>query len=315
MKELSFNRYVARQEGEVVGGTEEGSRYAYGADLAMLRTFKRLKPVELAIASVVRTYKDVMRNRYLGTTIRVGPKQLPRIYRLTKECAMTLGVPVPTVYVANSPFMNAYTFGTDEDSFIVIHSRMIDDFTDDELKFVIGHEMGHIQNKHVVYGTALRMLKAQASVFLRWLVPPAELALKSWARLAEVTCDRAGLLCTGDVKVAQASFVKMACGSNTLYEQLDVDAFMAQAEEGRSGVGRFGEMMATHPYLPKRVGALEIFSKSQVFLESIGETGGLSMQEVDKQTADMIQIVRGDADKKKRAKQAKGVKKEETDHD
>ncbi len=286
----SFSRYVTQKESGVVGGVDE-ARYAYGPDLAMMRGFKRVRPVELACASVVRSYKSVMRNQYLGTTIRVGPKQLPRIYNIAKECAETLGVEVPTVYVANSPFMNAFTFGTDDDSFIVVHSRLIDDFTDEELKFVIGHETGHIQNKHVVYGTALRLLKTSVSIFLRWIMPPAEAALMAWARRAEITCDRAGLLCAKDLDVASRTFLKMACGSTSLYDQLDIDSYLDQLEDGRKGVGRFGEMFASHPYLPKRISALRTFAQSAVYREAIGLEGGTDMDEIDRQTTEIIKII------------------------
>ncbi|HJK92647.1 MAG TPA: M48 family metallopeptidase [Polyangiaceae bacterium LLY-WYZ-15_(1-7)] len=291
--ESSFQRYVTRRETGIVGGTEEHSRYAYGADLAMLRTFKRLKPVELVVSSVVRTYKGVLRNQYLGTTVRVGPRQLPRIHRIAKECAETLGVPLPTVYVANSPFMNAYTFGTDEDSFVVVHSKLVDDFTDEELKFVIGHEMGHVQNKHVVYGTALRLLKMNVGVWLRWIAPPAEAALLAWARRAEITCDRAGLLCCLDVDVAMKTFMKMACGSARLYDELDVDVFLEQLDAGREGVGRFTELMASHPYLPKRIQALRLFAESELYRGALGLEGGRPLGEIDAEVNEFLQVVRG----------------------
>ncbi len=293
MGDFDFQGYVSQREQKVYGGVEEESRYAYAADVAMLKTFRRLKPVELAAAAVVRTYKNVLRNQYLGTTMRVGPKQVPRIYHLAEECAVSLGVPVPTVYVANSPYMNAYTFGTDDESFIVVHSKLVDDFSDDELKFVIGHETGHVQNKHVVYGTVLHLIKTNAAIFLRWLVPPAELALSAWYRRAEITCDRAGLLCTKDIGAASRTFLKLACGSQKLYDQLDVESYIEQFEEGKEGLGRFSEAFASHPYLPKRIQALRVFAESALYRDAIGEDGGLSMSEVDRRTSEIIQILDG----------------------
>ncbi|MCA9603938.1 MAG: M48 family metallopeptidase, partial [Myxococcales bacterium] len=148
-------------------------------------------------------------------------------------------MPVPTIYVANSPVINAYTFGTDEESFIVVHGALVDHFDEEELKFVIGHETGHIQNKHVVYGTALILMERSVGAFLRWVLPPAELALQAWYRRAEVTCDRAGLLCVDDPRAPARAFLKMACGSKKLYDEINPDAYLAQLEEGRTGLGRF----------------------------------------------------------------------------
>ncbi|MCA9603937.1 MAG: hypothetical protein KC417_18020 [Myxococcales bacterium] len=75
----TFAEYVSRRKGEAFGG-DGASRYAYAADVAMLRTFRNIKPVELAVAAVVRMFKDVQRNKLLGTMIRVGPEQFPSIY-------------------------------------------------------------------------------------------------------------------------------------------------------------------------------------------------------------------------------------------
>jgi Zn-dependent protease with chaperone function len=289
-EDFDFSRYVSARKRRAYGG-DEGSRYAYVADVHMLQTFKRLRPVELAAAATVRTYKDVLKNQFLGMTTRVGPRQLPRLYRLVQQCAEALDVPVPAVYIKNDPTINAFTFGTDEDAFIVIHSALVDHFDEQELKFVIGHETGHIQNKHVVYKTVLHLMTRTAAVFLKWVVPPAEVALHAWARRAEITCDRAGLLCTHDLSVATRSFAKMACGSQKLYGELDVEGLLEQLEEGRQGVGRFTEAFASHPYIPKRIEALKVFSESALFREAAGiGRGGLSMEEVDRRTSDIIQI-------------------------
>ncbi len=288
-----FAGYVQDRQAKVRGGTREDRRYAYGADLAMLRTFEKIPPIELAVSAVVRTYKDLLRNQYLGTTVRVGPNQLARIHTIAKECAFTLGVPMPTVYVANSPFMNAYTFGTNEDSFIVVHARLVDDFSDDELRFVIGHEMGHVQNNHVVYGTALRLLKGNLLMLFRILMPPAEAMLKDWSRKAEITCDRAGLICCRNLDAAMSSFVKMACGSTTLYEELNVETYIEQLEAGRDGLGRFGELLASHPYLPKRIRALQLFAESRLYRNELGLEGGLELDAVDAKTGEILRILRG----------------------
>jgi len=292
---FDFSRYVSRQKREAYGG-EEGPRYAYSADLTMLAAFRRMKPVELAAAAIVRMYKDVLKNQLLGTMTRVGPKQFPSIYRIAEDCAKTLSVPVPTVYVANNPFVNAYTFGTEEDSFIVVHSALIDHFDEGELRFVIGHETGHIQNKHVIYGTILQLLKTTLVGMLRVILPPVEIALHAWYRRAEITCDRAGLLCCKSVEVASRSFLKMACGSHKLYAELDIESYLEQLDEGRSGMGRFAEVFASHPYLPKRIQALRVFAESDVYKQALGQGKGISMEEVDEKTSEIIQIVKGKSD-------------------
>lgn len=290
---LDFAKYVDAVKRKTYGG-EGGARYAYSGDIILLNTLRRIKPLEYAAASIVRMYKDVLKNQLLGTTVKVTPTQFPSLYRIAEDCARTLNVPVPTLYVANNPYLNAYTFGTDEDAFIVLHSSLVDHYDEDELRFVIGHETGHIQNKHVVYGTVLILLKQSAVAFLKFVIPPLDVALNSWFRRAEVTCDRAGLLCCNDYESAMRAFVKLACGSQKLYKEIDIDAYVAQADEGREGVGRMAELFATHPYLPKRIEAMRVFAASALYKQAKGAPGeGLSMDEVDKKTSDIIQVVRG----------------------
>jgi Zn-dependent protease with chaperone function len=195
--------------------------------------------------------------------------------------------------------LNAYTFGTDEEAFIVIHSAMIDHYDPDELKFVIGHETGHIQNKHVIYNTVLLLLKNTAVAMLRLILPPIEIALNAWYRRAEITCDRAGLLCTGDLESGTRALLKLACGSTKLYDELDVEAYLEQFDEGRDGVGRFTELFASHPFLTKRIHALRAFAKSDVYRQAMGlGEGGMSMEDVDRETSEIIQILKGNGDKR-----------------
>ena len=110
---------------------------------------------------------------------------------------------MPQVFVVNSPVFNAGTLGTNDDSFIMVHSALVDQYTDEELLTVIGHECGHIHNSHVAYLTALHYLTYMAGMFLPWILQPALVALRTWSRRAEITCDRAGMLVSRDQAAAE----------------------------------------------------------------------------------------------------------------
>ncbi len=286
----SFAEFVDRKKRGTDQGQVGGARYAYAADLAMLRGFSHVRPVELAAATVVRMNQTALRSALLGSAVRVTARQFPSLQGLVSRAADTLGVAVPEVYVANSPVMNAFTFGTETESCIVLHSALVDAFSEEELLFVLGHETGHIQNKHVVYGTALILLQRMAQLFIGPLVLPAIVALNAWYRRAEITCDRAGLLCSRDLEAASRSFIKLAVGSTKLSGEVDVSEFLAQYEEGRGSVGRYVEAFQSHPFLPKRIKALATFAESALYRGTIGEEGGLSMHEVDEKTSAIIRL-------------------------
>jgi Zn-dependent protease with chaperone function len=203
-----------------------------------------------------------------------------------------LGITPPTVYIMNSPVINAGTFGTNDDSFMLIHSALIDHMSDEELRSIIGHECGHIHNSHVVYLTALYFLTQMAGAFVAWIVTPAVVALRAWSRRAEITCDRASLLCCRNPEVVTRALTKLALGSHKLYDQLNLEAFLEQHEESRQGVGRFSELFASHPWLPKRVLALRVFQQSKLFRRRAGlGEDGLSMKEVDEKVLEIVKVV------------------------
>lgn len=290
---LDFRAFVDDRNEKRVGGAEAPEvPYAYVSDRTTRAAFEKMKPVELAVAATVRLFKAVGKNELLGHAVKVGPRQFPRVHELAVRCAETLGINVPTMYIVNEPRMNAATYGTNDDSFILIHSGLVDHFTDEELLDVIGHECGHIHNKHVVYLTAMHYLTRMASMFVQWFSFPAVIALRAWSRRAEITCDRAGMLCCGSLDVSTRSMAKLALGSQKLYAELNIDTFLEQYDEGQEGVGRYTELMASHPFLPKRVLAMRAFAESDLWKKHVGaEGGGLDMAAVDEKVHGIIKVV------------------------
>src|SRR6476646_8224389 len=136
--DFNFGEFVTQRKIGFVG-ERGGDKYAFSGDLKLLKTMRNLKPLELAVSSTVRIGKGMLTGDLLGTAVKVGPKQYPRVHNIVKSCAATLGIPSPQVFIAgNIKEINAMTLGTDKESIIVIHALTVDLFTDDELKFVIG---------------------------------------------------------------------------------------------------------------------------------------------------------------------------------
>jgi Zn-dependent protease with chaperone function len=291
--ELDFDGFVAQRKAGRAGGHEDGGHaYAYASDRQMRAGFEKVKPVELAVAAAVRMFKQFGKSELLGHSVKVSERQFSRVHGLAVECAQTLGIVAPTVYIRNDPTLNAGTYGTNDDSFIMVHSALVDHLSEDELRGVIGHECGHIHNNHVVYLTALHFLTQMAGVFVQWIVAPATMALRAWSRRAEITCDRAELLCTKNIEVSQRSLAKLALGSQKLYEQLDLDVFLEQHAESQEGVGRIRELFATHPWLPKRLLAIRAFSESELYRRHAGlGEGGLTMEQVDEKVHALIKVL------------------------
>jgi Zn-dependent protease with chaperone function len=289
---LDFKAFVEdRKKARVGGGDDAPHAYAYVSDHTTRRTFEKIKPVELAISAAVRMFKSVGKAQLLGQAVKIGPNQFPRLHAVARECAETLGIATPTLYVTSNPTLNAATYGTNEDSFIIVHSGLVDALNDAELHSVIGHECGHIHNKHVVYLTTMHLLTQMASRFVGWIIQPAVLALNAWSRRAEITCDRAGLLCTKDLDASTRALAKLAVGSEKLFEQMNLEAFIEQVTEIKDSAGRYTEAFSTHPWLPKRVLALRAFAESELYKKHMGIEGpGLTMPQVDEKVHGIIKV-------------------------
>ncbi len=298
--DLDFARYVVVRRGAADRRARDGAAYAYEGERKVARAVHAARPVTLAIEATVRMWKAMARADLLGSAVKGTPQQFPRVHQIAVECSATLGIPMPSIYVAPSlGELSAHTLGTEDDALIAINAAIVDHLSEDELRFVIGHECGHIQNNHVVFMTALHYLSVSAASFLRWIVMPATIALKSWARRAEITGDRAGLLCTRDLGVGTAAIVKLALGSKKLYGELDMDEYLKQLDEGKKGLGRASELFRSHPYLPKRIEALRLFSKTALYRrhaklgpeDTEGKIDGLDAHACDTEVVKLLSVL------------------------
>lgn len=290
---FDFQRYVDRKKHPGGGQEPRGGfgDYAFSGDLRVLRRLDRLAPVRMVVESTVRFWKNFRKNELLGTAVKVSSRQFPHLHSQVVECAEILDIPSPTVYVTESPHINAGTYGTNTESFIVVNSALIDKLDDPEVKYVIGHECGHIHNNHVVYHTAARFMAQGVGIYVKWASLPASMALDAWARRGEITCDRAGLVCCRDLDTALKAMMKLALGSERLFEEMNVDEFLAQLDGVQEGWGRLAELFRSHPYLPKRVKALQLFAESAYYHNLIGEKGGRPLDEIDREVEEIIQVL------------------------
>jgi Zn-dependent protease with chaperone function len=241
--------------------------WEHPADRTALTALRRLKGFD----QILKVLSAMLRERqhrllYLASSAQVGQRQFADLDALLDDCALVLDAPVkPELFVSQSPLVNAYTLGMDT-PFIVITSGMYDLMTHDEMRFVLGHELGHALSGHAVYRTMLMHLMRLASSFGfipigGWALRAIVAALMEWQRKSELSGDRAGLLCAQDVDVAIRVELKLA-GGNRL-DKLDSQAFLAQAAEyERSGDMRDGLLkllnleLQSHPFSVLRAAAL-----------------------------------------------------------
>ncbi|ACY19341.1 M48 family metallopeptidase [Haliangium ochraceum] len=290
--DFDFPLYIQHRRGQVEQRVRDGSAYAYSGERKVRRTLDSAKPVVIALEGTTRLWKNVAKTELLGTALRATSQQFPRLFAATREASAALRMEAPPVYVApSSSPVRAQTLGTNDDAYIVVNAEMIEQLRDSELVTLIGHELGHLQNNQVLYNTALYYLTEAAAMFVRWAVQPAIVTLQAWSRRAEITCDRAALLCTRNLDVTMAALIKISLGLERDV-QIDVDEYIASLPETKRGVGRYAELFRTQPYLPKRIQALRRFADSALYKSALGESteGAPSTATVDAEVAEILSV-------------------------
>src|SRR5437773_239943 len=170
---------------------------------------------------------------FQADAVRVGPTQFPRLNALYTDVLTSLDwADRPELFVSQTPFVNAGAFGMDK-PFIVINSGAVKLLDDDEMRALLGHELGHVMSGHALYVTILILILNFSFSTLPFLAGiallPIRIALLEWFRKSELSSDRAGLLATQDPNAAMRMYLKMAGGGDM--KQMDLNAFLVQAKE------------------------------------------------------------------------------------
>jgi len=232
--------------------------WEHPADRAALNALRALPGVDDVLRKIYAFFGERgIRLLFQANAVRVGPNQFPRVHSaFTEVCATMDWEPRPDLYISQTPLVNAGAYGMDR-PFIVLNSGALALLDDEELRTILGHELGHVISGHSLYRTilviilefGLRNLPFLAGIALL----PIQYALLEWYRKSELSSDRAGLLASQDPVASMRMFMKLA-GGGTIAE-MNLDAFMVQAreyEQGGDAVDTVHKVLntlnATHPF-------------------------------------------------------------------
>jgi Zn-dependent protease with chaperone function len=248
--------------------TEISSRaWEHPADRAALQALRKIPVFDDVLRSMFGFFGEKpIRLAFQANAVRVSGKQFPHVWSIYQEVCKTLDPEREyDLFISQTPMVNAGAYGMNE-PFIILNSGTIWLLSDDELAYILGHELGHIMSDHVLYRTMTVLLIQLASMGFPIVGLAARavlVALLEWYRKSELSSDRAGLLSVQDPKIAMMAMLKMAGGipDGSKYEdEYNLDEFILQAEEYRTGgdvadqVYKVLNLMATtHPFWTLRV--------------------------------------------------------------
>jgi Zn-dependent protease with chaperone function len=242
--------------------------YEHPADRSALVALRKLTGFDVIMKNLASLFSDrSLRLMFMASSVRASDQQFPHLYQTMLDGAYILDLPrVPELFISQDPEVNAFALGTDK-SFIVVTTGLVDLMDAEEMRWVIGHELGHVLSGHGVYRTMLYYLTQLAARLA--LVPFAWIGLKAviwgleeWYRKSELSCDRAGLLACQDVAAARRALMKLAGGPQLA--ELSHDEFLRQAREYdavpdvREGLLKLLQLLGTtHPFAVVRFAEID----------------------------------------------------------
>jgi tellurite resistance protein len=231
------------------------------------------------------------RRRLLTRGLRLTRGVAPALHAALASCRELLGFDEPVeLYVVPDSSYQAFCAQSLAGPIMVgFGSRLLETFSEVELKFVLGHELGHALFDH--FGIPMPATATLEDVGGRFVTRPVQLKLYLWCRAAEVSADRTGLVCAGDVEAGARALLKIASGLTTEVVRPDLAAFTAQVDALLAAPAACAEerheedtldCFDTHPYSPVRVRALLAFSRSRPFHAARGEAAsGIDAAELE----------------------------------
>jgi Zn-dependent protease with chaperone function len=245
--------------------------WEHPADRAALAALRKLPVFDEVLRTLFGFFGEKpVRLAFQANSLRVTERQFPRIHALYQDVLETMDAPEHyDLFVSQTPIVNAGAYGMDK-PFIILNSGTVALLNDQELAYVMGHELGHIMSGHVLYKTMMVLLiqLAEMGFPLVGLAARAVLmALLEWYRKSELSCDRAGLLAVQDPDVVMHTMMKMAGGGSD--EEMNLGEFIQQAEDYRK-TGDVADQVfkilnllgTTHPFYVLRVSEIRTWIES-----------------------------------------------------
>jgi Zn-dependent protease with chaperone function len=184
-----------------------------------------------------------------GNAVRITERQYPEIFKIVREqCKQLQLKDMPEIYVTGGHF-NAFVMKFARTKVLMLYSEVVETFLngdDSILRFVIGHELGHIKRKHLTTG--------------KWLLPSSLIPFldKAYSRGCEYTCDRVGFRFSQ--KGAIQGILILATGKE-IFTKINADQFVSESVHSGSFWMWFSEKFLSHPHTAKRLDEIRKYAQ------------------------------------------------------
>lgn len=179
---------------------------------------------------------------------KLTPTNYPSLHSNYRHCCQTLGITTPPeLYITSSlAGINALSLEINGVPVVLVSLIAVALLSDLEQRFLLGHELGHIQQGHMLIHTVqglLLDLNKRSEIMGSLLSGLIDVPLSRWYRNSEFTADRAGYLCCPDINVITALFSRIT-------------------HSPRTALSQYLELSEAHPNVSTRLEKLKVFSLS-----------------------------------------------------
>lgn len=203
-------------------------------------------------------------NRLIENAHPITPHTKPELARLVADCGHRLQSGSFRTYIASGRSLNAYTFGLVKPQVVVVYAGVLRIMDADELRFIIGHELGHIGLGHTWLNSLVGGLAGIPSPYFAAAL--LYVVFRWWNRACEFSADRSGLLACGSLEKAVSALIKIETGSSAALSAEGRRRVLARIEaEDDHLSGDLREMLSTHPMTVRRLDALRKFANSSKY--------------------------------------------------
>jgi heat shock protein HtpX len=216
--------------------------------------------------------------------------ELPNVYSIVSSLAQRENMPMPEIYLIDSPQPNAFATGrSPKHAAVAVTTGILAMLNNRELEGVLAHELAHVKNRDILIATIAATVAAALSFLARWafwsnlgrrrsndglsaivgivamILAPIAAAMIQMAisRSREFEADRTGAESTGSPLALASALGKISAGTSRI--PMDVNPAVSQlfiadplkAFGSRGRRGKMGKMFSTHPPVEERIDRLE----------------------------------------------------------
>ena len=208
------------------------------------------------------------RSKMEGHCMKADEKLLGNFYALCQEVKSKLGFEEPVdFYVTGDSTINAFSIAAEGDQphIVNVNSELFNLMSEDELRFVVGHELGHLINRDTELKRLIYFVYPPQTT-----LPPVTLQYKIHLHdnLAELVADRYGYLACGNLGACVTAFFKMASGLDLEKMQVGISDLLIDNNKHLDYFLHGGGMSHyDHPVNPIRVEAINLFANAENQIE------------------------------------------------